>query len=564
MTWVFLALLIFQNWQNDYSQPPVSVSNKAGGSDNNLPAVPPADAALPQAPQYDPATPQVGGTETAMTATPDAASSAVGRRIQVKTDVFNIEIDSTGGDIHVLALPAYPKIYDEPDVPITLMNNRLPHVFILQSGLLGSETGLVPNHQSVYQFSQAAYAMAEDADSLDVPLTWTNNAGIVVTKTYHFKRGSYRIDVSYTLDNQSLAAWQGRVYGQLQRNEFNDVKESSFIYTYTGGAIRSQETYQKLDFGDIEDGGSNAYLGADGEVYRSPQASWSQGWLAMMQHYFVAAVVPPAEQESAYYSKSLPAGRYVLGHYGPSTKVAVGAQQQFDFQFYAGPKIQEDMIAVAPGLELTVDFGWLWFVANPLFLLLKYLHSLFGNWGWSIIVLTILIKLAFYKLSAASYKSMANMRRIHPRLLTLKERYTDDRQGLNQAMMDLYRKEKINPLGGCLPILIQIPVFIALYWVLLESVELRQAPFMLWIQDMSSADPYFILPLLMGVTMMIQQRLNPTPLDPIQQKVMTVLPIMFTVFFAFFPAGLVLYWVVNNTLSIAQQWVITKRIAGDV
>ncbi|MDY6994628.1 MAG: membrane protein insertase YidC, partial [Pseudomonadota bacterium] len=289
-----------------------------------------------------------------------------------------------------------------------------------------------------------------------------------------------------------------------------------------------------------------------------------EGWVAMLQHYFLAAWVPEPEQQFHYYTNVLTQGaqRYVLGLYGPTTTVQPQQQHVFNFQLYIGPKLQNRLAQLAPGLELTVDYGWLWFIAQPLFWLLNQLHQFVGNWGWAIIILTILIKLAFFQLSATSYKSMANMRRLQPRLISLKERYGDNKAGLNQAMMELYKKEKVNPLGGCLPILVQIPVFIALYWVLLESVELRQADFILWLDDLSTPDPYFVLPLLMGATMLLQQHLNPAPIDPVQQKVMMILPLVFTVFFAFFPSGLVLYWVVNNILSIAQQWVITHRIAG--
>jgi YidC/Oxa1 family membrane protein insertase len=322
-----------------------------------------------------------------------------------------------------------------------------------------------------------------------------------------------------------------------------------------GGAISSpKQLYEKISFDAI----------ADGKLADEARGSWTGGWAAMLQHYFVGAWVPPKAESFTYYSRFLTEGRrYVLGMYGPTVNVPANSEYVFELQLYAGPKIQDHLAALAPGLELTVDYGWLWFIAQPLFWLLSAIHGLIGNWGLAIILVTLVIKLAFFHLSATSYKSMANMRRLQPRLMSLKERYGDDRTKLNQAMMDMYKKEKINPLSGCLPILIQIPVFIALYWVLLESVELRQADF-LWLADLSKPDPFFVLPLVMGVTMLLQQKLNPAPIDPMQQKIMMALPIVFTVFFAFFPSGLVLYWVVNNILSIAQQWVITRKIAGDV
>ena len=371
--------------------------------------------------------------------------------------------------------------------------------------------------------------------------------GVTVTKRYVFQRGSYAVGLQHEVVNHSGVDWHGRQYRQLQRTQVAETGQSSFIYTYMGGVIYSpEEKYEKIKFDDM----------LDGDLDRTIR----DGWAAMLQHYFLGALVPSRGEEDRYYTKTLSNARYVIGMISPTQTVPAGNTALFETTVFIGPKLQDEMKQVAPGLELTVDYGLLTVLAQPLFWLLKTIHGFIGNWGWAIVIVTILIKLAFYKLSETSYRSMANMRKLAPRLQSLKERYGDDRQKLNQAMMDLYKKEKINPLGGCLPILVQIPVFIALYWVLLESVELRHAPFILWITDMSSPDPYYILPLLMGATMFIQQKLNPAPLDPIQAKVMMALPVVFTVFFAFFPSGLVLYWVVNNTLSIAQQWVITRRI----
>jgi YidC/Oxa1 family membrane protein insertase len=320
-------------------------------------------------------------------------------------------------------------------------------------------------------------------------------------------------------------------------------------YTYTGGVLSQPEKpYDKIDFGDMAD--------------RALDESVQGGWAAMIQHYFAAAVVPAAEEVNYYYSIALADARYVLGVMTPQQVTPAGATTTYAMQLYVGPKDQQRMEKLAPYLDRTVDYGWLWFIAMPLFWVLKWIHGVLGNWGFSIIALTILIKLAFFQLSAASYKSMARMRKLQPRITQLRERYASDKARMNQAMMELYKTEKINPLGGCLPILVQIPVFISLYWVLLESVELRQAPFLLWIQDLSEHDPLFVLPLLMGASMFVQQKLNPAPPDPIQAKVMMMLPIVFTFLFLFFPSGLVLYWLVNNLLSIAQQWVITRKIVG--
>jgi YidC/Oxa1 family membrane protein insertase len=339
------------------------------------------------------------------------------------------------------------------------------------------------------------------------------------------------------------------MYGQFQRSEVARQGGLFRTYTYTGGVISGEEKpYEKIDFSDMR----------DVDLKRSETG----GWIAMIQHYFTSAWVPSAEARNYYYSKAVAEDRFVLGVMTPEVSLAPQASGDVLLKLYAGPKVQERLKALSPHLERTVDYGWLWFIAEPLFWLLTWLHGFIGNWGFSIIILTMLIKLAFFHLSAASYKSMARMRKLQPRVMDLRDRFAGDKQKLNQAMMELYKKEKINPLGGCLPILVQIPVFISLYWVLLESVSLRQAPFILWIHDLSVHDPYFVLPLLMGITMFAQQKLNPAPPDPMQARIMMALPFVFTFLFLFFPSGLVLYWFVNNLLSIAQQWVITRKIVG--
>jgi YidC/Oxa1 family membrane protein insertase len=379
-----------------------------------------------------------------------------------------------------------------------------------------------------------------------VRLHWRSSDGVEVDKVYTFHRGSYVVDVAYVVKNDSSSAWTGHMYNQLQSTE-PAKKKHAFTHTYNGGAIYSPEKkYEKVSYEDMKE--------------KSLSEQITGGWAAVLEHYFFGAWIPSAKEAAHYYTKALSNGRYLIGMIGPGFSVAPGASGKAEARLYVGPKEQTTLADIAPGLELTVDYGRLTFLAKPIFAAMEFIHKIVGNWGWSIILLTMLIKLAFYKLSATSYRSMANMRKMQPRMKALKERFGDDKQKLNEAMMKMYKEEKINPLGGCLPIVVQIPVFIALYWVLLESVELRQAPFILWIHDLSTADPYYVLPLIMGVTMLIQQRLNPSPLDPIQQKVMMILPVVFTVFFAFFPAGLVLYWVVNNTLSITQQWYITRSL----
>jgi YidC/Oxa1 family membrane protein insertase len=487
-----------------------------------------------------------------MVAIPDGTPVAeagllkTGRPIRIETDLFDLMIDTTGGDLRRADLVEYAAT-NEPDSPrFRLLNDELPNLFVMQSGLRAA-SGVEPTHHISYHAEQSHYRMTDTQDSLTIPLVWRSPAGVEVIKRYTFHRGSYVVDVEHVVNNNSGTDWSGRQYRQLQRTQVAETGQSTFIYTYMGGVIYSpEEKYEKVKFEEMQE--------------QDLDRSVTDGWVAMLQHYFLGALIPERGSEEHFYTKTLSNARYVIGMIAPQRTVAAGESGVFSTRLFIGPKLQDEMKQVAPGLELTVDYGLLTVLAQPLFWLLQAIHKLVGNWGWAIVLVTLLIKLAFYKLSETSYKSMANMRKLAPRLQSLKERYGDDRQKLNQAMMELYKKEKINPLGGCLPILVQIPVFIALYWMLLESVELRQAPFMLWIQDMSAPDPFYILPLLMGATMLIQQKLNPAPMDPIQAKVMMALPVVFTVFFAFFPSGLVLYWVVNNTLSIAQQWVITRRI----
>lgn len=353
------------------------------------------------------------------------------------------------------------------------------------------------------------------------------------------------INLDYLIRNDSATVWTGRAYEQLQRAK--PKSKRSLVYTFTGAALSTPEKrYEKFDYDDLED------AALDVEV--------TDGWVGILEHYFVGALIPPADDLSHFYSIVLDTSRYVVGYWSPALQLAPAASGEIKSSIYIGPKLQEVLQNVAPGLELSVDFGVLWFIAKPLFSTLQFIKDITGNWGWAIIIITFLLKLVFYPLSAAGYRSMAKMRKVQPRMMAIKERHGSDRTRMNQAMMELYKEEKINPLGGCLPILVQIPVFISLYWVLLESVELRQAPFALWIVDLSAKDPLYVLPLIMGVSMWIQQKLNPAPMDPVQQKVMQILPIAFTVFFMFFPSGLVLYWVVNNVLSIAQQWQITRAI----
>ena len=540
-----VSFLLWDAWQRDYGpkpppqpasteQPPRGVASSDGAS-------PSVD--VPQAPQAE------AIEATAPPALDDAAgASDHGRKIRVVTDVLAAEIDSLGGTITRAELLSYPVSNDKPREPFRLLDDTDPkRFFIAQSGLTGPRSA--PNHHTQYKSDADAYELPDGAEFVDVPLRWQSDDGVEVTRTYRFARDHYVVEVRVDVANRSEEPWQGALYGQLQRGEPESSGGIFRTYTYTGGILSGPDKpYEKVDFSDM------ASQDVDRDV--------TGGWMAMIQHYFAAAWVPGSEETNHYYSKSLANGRFALGVVSPVAMVPPGATGEFSYSLYVGPKIQERMQDVAPHLERTVDYGWLWLIAEPLFWLLSWIHGFVGNWGWAIIILTILIKLAFFQLSATSYKSMARMRKLQPRITALRERYAADKQRMNQAMMELYRQEKINPLGGCLPILVQIPVFIALYWVLLESVELRQASFIGWLDDLSLHDPYFVLPVLMGVTMLIQQKLNPTPPDPMQAKIMMALPFVFTFFFLFFPSGLVLYWFVNNVLSIIQQWVITKKIVG--
>lgn len=488
---------------------------------------------------------------TSESSNPLSAVSAAGRqRVQVSTDVLNVQLDTQGGDLRFVALPTYP-VSREDASAFTLMSDHAPYLFVAQTGFSSQHSEDAPNHHQLFQVDSPVYQLPAGANELRVPMVWENK-DVRVEKTYIFHRGSYVIGIEYKVTNHSQSPWQASPYYQIVRNKY-DPSSSFFLPTYTGGAVYDPDNkFTKIRFDEMD---------------KQPldRENISGGWLAMMQHYFVAAFVPNAQQKMNYYSKVIDADRHTLGMVAPLMTVAAGATEQVTTQFYAGPKIQNDLAALAPGLELTVDYGVLAFMAKPMFWLLEKLNSLAApiaglwSWGFAIILLTLLLKAAFYKLSEAGYKSMANLRKLAPRLQHLKDNYSHDKVLFQQKMMELYKTEKINPLGGCLPILIQIPVFLALYWVLLEAVELRMTPF-LWLDDLSRHDPFYILPVLMGITMVVQQKLNPPPTDPMQEKIMKFLPYVFTITFLFMPSGLVLYWVVNNSLSILQQWYITRKI----
>ncbi len=557
-----VLFLIYSAWQEEskeYQQrldgsaaipdstlsPPISKDatiNQAAGATS----APKNAADVPDVPKSSPKTSSTAEPADLTGVSAEYSSGAqLGQQLFVQTDRLNVEINSVGGEITRVSLPTYPVALNKPDEAFQLLNNRLPNVFVAQSGLLASQ-GSAPDHHATFSADKTNYQLVDGEDDLKVVLRWSGEDGLKVIKTYIFHRGSFVIDLDVEVQNTTQQLWTGRVYRQFQRTEM--ARESYFIYTYTGGVISSTwDPYEKVEFSEM--------------ASWKPEQSYNKGgWVAMLQHYFLGAWIPAADEANHFYTKALADGRYMLGMSSEQRSVAPGNSIHFKTKLYTGPKDQLRLEEIEPNLRLTVDYGVLDILSKPLFWLMSKINGIVGNWGLAIIAITILLKLLFFPLSAASYKSMANMRRLAPKLKMLKERYGDDRQKMSQATMKIYKEEKINPLGGCLPILVQIPVFIALYWVLLESVEMRQAPFYLWIDDLSQKDPFYVLPLLMGISMFVQQKLNPPPMDPVQIKIMQALPFIFTVFFAFFPAGLVLYWVVNNLLSITQQYFITKKI----
>ena len=538
-----VSYVMVLKWNQDYGQAALPTQNVAASS-TTAPALPDTVPGNNASNSAD--VPSATADTSTPTETPVAASKDL---IHVKTDVLDIAIDPQGGDIAQLRLPLYPRRQDHPDVPFQLFDNGNERTYLAQSGLTGKDG---PDARStgrpVFSTEKKTYELAPGQDQLVVDLKFSEN-GVNYIKRFTLKRGLYDVQVTYLIDNESGKPWNGNLFAQLKRDASSDPSSSTATgtATYLGAALwTSAEPYKKVSMKDID----------KGQLKETVEG----GWVAWLQHYFVTAWIPQKGDNNVVQTRKDNQGNYIIGFTGPTLTVEPGKTAETSATLYAGPKSQGVLKELSPGLELTVDYGILWFIAQPIFWLLQHIHSIVGNWGWSIIFLTMLIKGIFFPLSAASYKSMARMRAVAPKLAALKEQFGDDRQKMSQAMMELYKKEKINPLGGCLPILVQMPVFLSLYWVLLESVEMRQAPFMLWITDLSIKDPFFILPIIMGATMFIQQRLNPTPPDPMQAKVMKLMPIIFTFFFLWFPAGLVLYWVVNNCLSIAQQWYITRKI----
>ena len=527
---------LWMHWQVDYPPLPIKTASVSSLSD----ASPLSNIAMS------------GSSEnTAVAEKREPVANDVSQTVSVKTDVFNLAIDLRHGDIITAKLQDYPLNSEAKNEPFVLLQNEAGARYVANSDLFVTENNKAESLTIDYSSKQQQYELQPGQKQLVVALEGKTAEGLLVTKTFVFTQGSYLIEVSYHVVNEGSTPWMGYLNTQLLRSSPEEDKSSMFhVGSYTGASYSEPgfHRYQKVNFKEMTK--KNLSVDANG------------GWIAMQQHYFLSAWVPMADSKNRFYTRALD-GDYAIGSVSQPITVGPNGSGDIGSRLYLGPEITSVLKGIAPSLDLTVDYGWLWFLSSLLFSFMKAIYTLVGNWGWSIVLVTLVIKLLFFRLSATSYKSMANMRKLQPKLLALRERYGDDKAKISQATMELYRQEKVNPLGGCLPIIIQIPVFIALYWVLLESVELRQAPFIFWIKDLAAADPYHILPIIMGSTMLIQQKLNPAPPDPMQARVMMFLPILFTGLFWNFPSGLVLYWIVNNSLSILQQWYITRKYSGD-
>lgn len=547
-----VSYLMVLAWNEDYNQPQTTQVVEAESSVNGNAMA--DDMVLPESGSTASGNDEFATPETgSLSSTSAAAEGSVSNRyITVTTDVFRLKIDRIGGNVVESSLLQYDESLNS-EQPLKLLSNTQTRTYLLESGLIGRDgpDGRNASQAPVFNAESSEFELSEGQDELNIDLTFTTDQGVAITKRYQLARDSYEIGVRYLISNNSESDWQGNFTGKIVRDQAPDPtsQASMGIRAYLGMVISTPEDpYEKYDFEDLSE--------------KRVNQSVTNGWLAFLQHYFLTAWVPERDQK-AQFQTTQRGDLHVMGFVYPATTVASGETAEVGATAYVGPKIIDRLEALAPNLDRTVDFGWLFFISLPLFYILEWFYGLVGNWGVAIILLTVLVKAVFFHLSATSYRSMAKMRAVAPQLTRLKELYGDDRQRMSQEMMALYKREKINPLGGCLPILVQMPVFISLYWVLFESVQLRHAPFMLWIQDLSQMDPYFILPILMGASMFIQMSLNPTPPDPMQAKIMKLMPLIFTVFFLWFPAGLVLYWLVNNILSISQQWYITRKIEAE-
>ena len=548
---VFLGWITYQTWVEQYGPRPV----EPVAEQRDELAVQPGDTAGDEELPAISDTPVESGTTEALPATPGVTTETTAQPsapvVRVTTDVFEIEISTVGGTLQKATLSGYPVAKDRPDELVKLLDTAGRGFSLIESGVRAAGGAAEATHLETFAAAQTSFDLGSN-DELVVPLTWTGASGLTVEKRYTFRRGSYAVQLEQVVSNGSDAEWRGAEYVRIKRHSA-EMERSMFnvdSYSFDGPIVYDGEKSQKLKRNDLLDDGRYEY-------------NSQQGWFGEIQHHFLRAAVPEPGVDFKY-------DVAVNGDVATSSairrslkSIAPGASETFTTTLFVGPKLQDQLEAIDKSLKLTVDYGWLTIISQPLFWLLSLVYGWVGNWGVAIIFVTFLIKLAFYKLTESSGRSMAKMRNLQPRMKALQDRYKDDKQALSQAMMELYKREKVNPAAGCLPILIQMPFFLAFYWVLLESVEMRQAPFALWITDLSTRDPYFILPLIMGVAMFAQQKLNPAPTDPVQAKVMQIMPIMFTVFFAFFPSGLVLYWVTNTLLSIAQQWKVNKVVEAE-
>jgi YidC/Oxa1 family membrane protein insertase len=573
MLWIALAAILFLNyeaWMRDYPAPDVAASAASTGGasgtantlGNSVPGAPaPRNAATP--PNAAAATATGGGTASnGAPAAADIATADVGAvqagavqadepPLHVVTDVLDVAINLKGGELDRADILQYPLHKDTPNVPVRLLNHDAEDsLYLLQTGLTGTAGEAAPTHLAQWRAAAKSYEMQPGSDELRVPLTWTDGHGVTVTKTFTFKRGSYAIDLTYEVQNAGEAARSFAAYSQFLRHWVHASRSYFDVETYSfkGPAVF--------------DGTKSRDLKVENEADSKFSETATNGWIASLQHHFVSAIVPEAGQPNKF-QLQVQGHQYLLSATGPMISIPSGGKTEFQEKLFIGPKLQAQLAVTGPRLDLTADYGLLTVIAHPLFVSLKWIHGIIGNWGWSIIIVTALIKLLFYPLSQASGRSMAKMRAVAPRMKQIQESFKDDREKLGRAMMELYKKEKINPLAGCLPMVVQIPFFISFYWVLLESVEMRQAPFMLWINDLSSRDPFFVLPLLMGGAMFAQFKLNPAPPDPMQAKIMQFMPLVMTGMMAWFPSGLVLYWLTNTVLSIVQQWRVNKVVSAE-
>lgn len=534
-----VLFFMYQAWQKDYPpagrQQQEQTATAALPADDDVPSVVAGDASAPIA-----------------TTAGDTASTPGAERVTVETDVLRAEIALDGGELRRLELKDYAVSKDRPDAPMALLDDRNGRQFVLQSGLAGTQAPLV-THRTRFSTAQTQYRLEQGADQIDVVLDYRDPSGYAARKIYRFARGRYRVELIHELDNGTDREIAATPYARLVRTLFKAGDEPPFVATFTGVGFYEQKegaTSYRFKKTKLEDLAEDAY-----------ETRQTGGWIAMLQHYFVAAILPPQDQAASYTAKPASGQGYMAQYVGSPQPVAAGSSARFVTELYLGPKLQDRVAEIAPGFDLTLDYGILTPISEPLFWLLNKLHSFTGNWGVAIILLTLLVKAAMYKLSEAQYRSMAKMKKFGPKIQDLRERYGEDRERMQKAMMELYKKEGFNPLAGCWPLLVQFPVFIALYWVLLESVELRQASFAFWLNDLTSPDPYYVLPVLFGTSMFIQQKLSgQQAMDPMQQKIMNIMPIMLTAFFAFFQSGLVLYWFVSNLIGIAQQWYITRKL----